>query len=285
MHKNYICDVIEILQSYELSTFHWILAFFCAMLIGMSKTGVSGVGLAVLTNIGAIFGGKTSTGLLFPLFVMGGVFAVAYYNRHAEWKYVGRLMPWALGGILAGALVGNYISGKIFNILLSVCILIGVLLMIWKDTRGKNTKLPDYWWFSAVMGLTGGFTTMIGNAAGPVMALYLLSMNLPKNKFIGTAAWFFMIINWVKMPIQVFYWHNVNFHTLLFDALLFPAIVAGAFIGILIVKNIPEKPYRILVISTTVIAATLLFFKKQDKENGRQQKNETSQLLIQQQNR
>ncbi|HLN74372.1 MAG TPA: TSUP family transporter, partial [Prolixibacteraceae bacterium] len=117
---------------------------------------------------------------------------------------------------------------------------------------------PDKWWFSAFMGILGGFATMIGNVAGPVFAIYLLAMHLPKNSFIGTGAWFFMIINFTKFPLQLFVWHNITSHTLLLDLVTLPAIAFGAFLGIKLVKIIPEHTYRGAVIVITAISAFLL---------------------------
>jgi uncharacterized membrane protein YfcA len=99
---------------------------------------------------------------------------------------------------------------------------------------------------------------MIGNAAGPVMSLYLLSIHLPKNKFIGTAAWFFLIINVIKVPFHVFSWHTITLQTLMVDIAGIPVILLGVFIGIKIVKIVPEKVYRYLIIVSTILAALLL---------------------------
>ena len=100
---------------------------------------------------------------------------------------------------------------------------------------------------------------MIGNAAGPVMALYLLSMRLPKNQFIGTAAWFFFIINLIKVPFHVAIWETITWSSFLFDILMIPAVAIGAFLGIWLVKFFPERAYRIFIIATTLLAAILLF--------------------------
>jgi len=108
------------------------------------------------------------------------------------------------------------------------------------------------------MGILGGFATMIGNVAGPVFAIYLLAMHLPKNSFIGTGAWFFMIINFSKFPLQLFVWNNIKIETLAIDLVTLPAIAVGAILGFKMVKIIPERAYRGFVIVITVISALLL---------------------------
>ena len=181
------------------------------------------------------------------------------YTRHAEWKYVLKLLPWAVAGIIFGALFGKAVNDDQFKKAIGLMVIIFIGLMIWQDFRKKDVTIPDFWWFSALLGLAGGFSTMVGNAAGPVMSMYLLSMRLPKNRYIGTAAWFFFIVNLLKVPLHVFYWKTIHIQSLAFDLMMIPAILLGAFLGIRIVKIIPEKGFRIFVICTTLLAAILLF--------------------------
>ncbi len=106
----------------------------------------------------------------------------------------------------------------------------------------------------------GGFSTMIGNAAGPIMSVYLLSMNLQKNTYIGTTAWFFFIVNVFKLPLQIWGWHNITLKTLSFNLVLLPAIALGALAGIKLVKLMPESAYRWFIVAATFVSAIALFF-------------------------
>lgn len=246
-------------QSYELNTLQWVLLALSGLLIGMAKTGLSGFGMMVVPILANAFGGRPSVGLLLPILIFADVFAVSWYNRHADWKHVLRLLPWALAGILVGTLVGKSISDQSFNRLLAALVIGGIGILIWRDLRSDKLRIPRSRWFAAGLGLLGGFSTMIGNAAGPVMALYLLSMRLPKNVFIGTGAWFFFIVNLSKVPLHVWSWKTITLESFLLDVLLIPAIAAGAFLGIWLVRLLPEKIYRIIVIATTLLSALLLF--------------------------
>jgi uncharacterized membrane protein YfcA len=249
----------DLIQTYGLSEAQWIVAILCAVMIGMSKTGISGIGLAVVPILAAIFGGKPSVGLLLPILVFADIFAVIYYNRHAEWKHIIRLMPWAIAGILIALFVGNQVSDSLFKQLIGIVVIVGIGLMILQDIRKKQVKIPDHWAFSALLGLSGGFATMIGNAAGPILIIYLLSMRLPKNQFIGTGAWFFFIVNVLKVPLHITVWKTISLESFLFDVLMIPGIIGGAFLGIYLVKLFPERAYRIFIIGTTLVAALLLF--------------------------
>ena len=130
--------------------------------------------------------------------------------------------------------------------------------MIWRE-RMKNVKpLAGYRW-SGFFGITGGFSTMIGNTAGPIMSLYLLAIQLPKNVLIGTGAWFFMLINLFKIPFHIFVWETITLKSFTLNLILWPVILLGGFLGIRLVRIIPEKPFRWLVIGMTTLASLRLF--------------------------
>lgn len=249
---------MDVFTQFNITPSAWIIVVVCGMLTGMSKTGVTGAGLMVVPLMASVFGGKPSTGLLLPMLVFADIFAVLYYRRHADWTHILRLLPWALAGIVIALFVGKNIHPTDFRILMGVVVMVGVIIMIYRDLK-KNIEIPTKPWFSAVLGLAGGFSTMIGNAAGPVMALYLLSMKFHKNKFIGTGAWFFFIINLTKVPLHLIFWKTITWSTLTFDIILLPAVALGAVMGYFLIKVLPEKFFRILVISTTLVAASLLF--------------------------
>ena len=251
-------NYLNILQSFDLKAFEWALIFLCGILIGAAKTGLSGAAFIVVPVLAMIFGGKPSTGMLLPMLIIGDILAVSYYNRHANWGYVLKPIPWAFAGVVIGVFIGNKVSGEVFTTLIALTIMMGLVLMVWQDIRRNHVTVPDYWWFSAIIGIIGGFSTMIGNSAGPIMSIYLLTMYLPKNAFIGTKAWFFMIINLSKVPFHIFSWNTIDMRSLALDLSMIPAIVIGAVIGVKVVKLIPEKGYRILVIVTTVAACLIM---------------------------
>lgn len=232
---------------------------FCAFCIGMSKTGLAGAGMLVVPIMASVFGAKESTGIVLPMLVMADIFGVSYYNRHAEIRYLIKLAPSTVLGVAVGIWVGDVIEGDQFTILLAIVILFGVGITIWQEvTRSK--LIVHNLFFASIAGSLGGFTTMIGNAAGPVMSIYFLSMGLPKNNFIGTSAWFFFLVNVFKVPFHITIWNTITWDTFQFNLLMLPLIIVGALVGIKIVKLIPEKPYRIFILVTIVLASLKLFF-------------------------
>ncbi len=226
----------------------------------MAKTGVHGTGILAVPLLATVFGGQRSSGILLPILVMGDLMGVIYYHRHASWKHLKLLFPWAAVGVILGTIVGSNINDQIFKMIMGAIILISVFIMIWIEQGGHQDRVPTNKLFANGMGVVGGFTSMVGNLAGSVMGIYLLSTRLPKNAYIGTAAWFFMVVNWFKFPFHVFVWHTISVNTVLFDLLLLPVILLGAYLGILIIKNFSEKNFRWFIIVMTLVAAIGMIF-------------------------
>lgn len=229
-----------------------------ALMTGMTKTGINGLGLVSVPLMALAFGARESTGVLLPILIVADIYAVIYYHRSAQWKFIIKILPPAVMGIVAAIITGKLISATQFRLLLSIVVLGVIAIMILKDIGKKREKIPDNWWFAGIMGFVGGFATMIGNAAGPVFAVYLLSMRLPKNSFIGTGAWFFLIINLFKVPFHIFVWKTISWQTIQYDIMVIPVIILGGWLGIRLVKLLPEKYYRWFVIITTCLSAALL---------------------------
>jgi uncharacterized membrane protein YfcA len=244
---------------YGLLPWQLIALVFGSICIGMSKTGINGISTIAIPLFVLVFEAKPSTGVILPLLCFADLFAVIYYRRHAEWKYIIRLLPWALAGFAVALFADRFVPAKGFKTLIGACILAGLVIMLWNDRRGKDAAIPSGWWFSALFGILGGFSTMIGNAAGPVMSVFLLSVRLPKAAFVGTAAWFFLIINYLKIPLQHFAWHNISAESLIFDAYMAPFVLAGVLLGILLVKKISESLFRKAIYVLTLVSAILLF--------------------------
>jgi len=253
-------NYIDILSSYNLSTFQWASVFMAVFLLGLSKSGIKGIGILIVVILAFVFGEKASTGILLPMLIVADIFAVTYYHRHAQWKYIKKLMPWMIIGVLFGVWIGNDISEEIFKKLMAIIIIGSVLILFYSENR-KSSKIPTSRIFSSSAGLLAGFTTMIGNLAGPIANIYFLAIRLPKNEFIGTAAWLFFIINIFKLPFHFFVWKTVSVETLVLNSVLVPALLLGFFMGVSLVKLISNLHYRRFILAVTAIGALVLLFR------------------------
>lgn len=251
---------MELLTEFLSSPCRMFALFFTATFIGMSKTGMQGINTITIPIMALAFGAKPSTGVILPMLCFADLIAVIYYRRAAEWRYVLGLLPAAVAGFFLAIAVDKFVPAGSFGILMAFCIFLGLVVMFWTERGGVKSSFVDKWWYGPAFGLMGGFTTMIGNAAGPVMSVYLLSTRLPKYAFVGTAAWFFLLVNYMKIPLQVFVWDNITLGTLAIDALAIPFIFIGAVFGIWLVKKLPESKYRAFIIATTVLSTLMLLF-------------------------
>lgn len=244
----------------EIAPTAWALALTAAFVLGISKSGIKGIAIIIVTFMALAFGAKESTGILLPLLVVGDIFAVIYYNRHTQWRYIVRFLPWMIAGVLIGVFLGKDLPERIFKICMVGVILTSVALMFWWDQK-KSKTVPTHWAFAGFMGLTAGITTMVGNLAGIFSNIYFLAMRLPKNQFIGTAATLFLIVNIFKLPFHIFIWKTITPDTLVLDLKLLPALLIGLFVGIRLVRIIHEKHYRKMILGLTALGALLILFR------------------------
>jgi len=253
-------SIFNFAPQYQIEPWHWFLAILAAFLMGVSKSGLKGITVLIVTLLALVFGGKASTGIMMPLLITGDILAVIYYNRHANWGYLFKLLPWMIIGVLFGAYFGKDLPEVIFKKGMAVIILLTVFLMLWWDQK-KESKIPDTTFFAASMGLSAGFTTMIGNLAGAFSNLFFLAMRVPKNVFIGTTAWLFFIINLFKLPFHIFYWKTITVESFKVNLILIPFTILGLFIGVKIVDLIKETFYRKMILVLTAVGAILIFFR------------------------
>lgn len=251
---------LEILQSYNLTAIQWVAIGFAVFLLGLSKSGIKGIGVIIILILAFVFGEKASTGILLPMLVCADIFAVIYYNKHAQWAYIIKLLPAMVIGVLVGVWVGNDISEVVFKRIMAIIIIVSVILMFYLENR-KSTRVPTNRWFSNSAGFLSGFSTMIGNLAGPIANVYFLATRLPKNEFIGTAAWLFFLINVFKLPFHFFVWKTVSLETLVLNSVLIPTVILGFFLGAYLVKLISNLNYRFFILIVTAIGGVILLFR------------------------
>ncbi|MFY0712325.1 sulfite exporter TauE/SafE family protein [Seonamhaeicola sp. NFXS20] len=252
--------VAEILQSFNLSLLKWVAIAIAAFVLGLSKSGIKGIGVIIILILAFVFGEKASTGILLPMLISADILAVIYYNRHTQWKFIKLLLPWMVVGVLVGVWVGDAISEVLFKRIMAIIVISSVLIM-WYFEKRKSTAVPQNKVFSSSMGFLSGFTTMVGNLAGPISNIYFLAMRLPKNQFIGTAAWLFFIINVFKLPFHFFVWKTVTKDTLVLNLMLFPLVAIGFFMGARVVKLISNAKYRYFIIIVTAMGGIIMLFR------------------------
>ncbi len=226
------------------------IALSAALILGIAKSGFKGLAVFIVTGLALVFGAKESTGILMPLLICGDVLAVIYYKRHVKWIYLVKLLPWMVLGVLLGVLLGKDLPENLFKSGMAIIILISVIMMYFWE-RKKDRKVIKHWSFASLMGIIAGFTTMVGNLAGAFSNIYFLAVKLPKNEFIGTAAWLFFIINLFKVPFHIWSWGTINWTSFKISLSLIPSVIGGFCLGIFLIKKINNEKYRQLILLLT----------------------------------
>ncbi len=195
---------------------------------------------------------------MLTLLIIADIPAVLKYGRFGKPKDMLRLLPPALLGIILGAIVGDWLDEGQFKLLMGLMVLVCLLLILYGQIFKKEIKAPDNKLFHIIIGVLSGFSSMVGNAAGPIFSLYLISMSFDRNKFIGTAAWFFFTVNLIKLPFHIFMWGTITGTSFKYTLAMVPFILLGAIVGIYLIKRIKEKHFQMAVSFMTALAALYL---------------------------
>jgi uncharacterized membrane protein YfcA len=286
----------------HLEPWQWVLAFAAALLVGVSKTGLAGIGVLFVAIFANILPTKLASGFVLPLLIFGDVVAVASYRLHAQWRHLWRLFPWAVAGVVLGYIAMGRIDDRQARLLIGAIICAMISMHLWRRWRGVGKTVdggrrtvdggpktvdsgaqgaaPDPLahargykadgagvgeeethgvWFAPTVGVLAGFTTLIANSAGPLMALYLLAMRLPKMEFVGTTAVFFLLLNLFKVPFMV------NLGLITTDSFgvnlaLAPAVWLGAWAGRKLLRRLNQQLFENLALGLAAAAGLHLLF-------------------------
>lgn len=244
----------------DIDTTGWIVVALCAMLVGITKTGIPGIGILVVPMMAMVLPARKSTGILLGILILADLFAILYHRRNARWSHVIRLLPAAFVGIVAGFFGLRYVDDQQLKPIIGAIVLVMLGVNYWRTkANGEDAPVPAQWWFAVSLGFIAGVATMMANAAGPIMIIYLLAMRLPKIEFVGTSAWFFFIVNWLKVPLSAKL-ELMTMESVKFDLMMLPFIAVGAVMGIFLLKRIPQKAFSSVVQIFAVAAAIKLLF-------------------------
>lgn len=244
---------------YHLTPFQWGLAMLSAFILGATKSGLTSLSTLNVALLAFVFGSKVSTGIFLPMLIIGDILAVLYYKRAVHWQSLWRLSPFVVVGVLIGAWIGRDLDEAIFKKLMAAIIILIVAATFLLENK-PLTNVSNARWFSGIMGISTGFTSMVGNQASGFSTAYLMSMRLSKLHFIGTNAWLFFFLNIFKLPFHIFSWHTVNLSSIKVNTVLIPFLVVGFYTGAFIVKQLDDARYRKLILWLTAIAALTVFF-------------------------
>jgi uncharacterized membrane protein YfcA len=239
-----------------------------ALIVGFSKTGVPGTGILVVPLMASVFGGRLSVGATLPLLIFADCFAVAFYRADAQWDRLRQLIP----GVLVGLALGTWFLKELgdhprthdpLNPIIGGIVLFMLALTLLRGKLGERFA-PHGPIGTRATGVLGGFTTMVSNAAGPIMQIYMVATGMPKQQLMGTTATYFFLINLAKLPPLI--WLTLDNpgkplltgDSLRFDLFMLPLILVGALSGRRLLPYIPQRAFNTTVLVLSALAAVKL---------------------------
>ena len=229
-----------------------------AFSVGVAKGGIPGFAIIGVVSVPMIMSAKLSTGYILPFLLFADVLAVLYWRKAALWHHIAALLPAMVVGIAVGWLCMDRIDDALYGKLLGGI----VLFLIALDWLRRRYALPipvNSRPFAWSMGFLAGIMTMLANSAGPVLMLYLLSMNLSKEELVSTNAWMYLLVNLIKVPfsIQLGLISPDSFQT---NLMMAPAVVLGIVTGIVFMRRIPEQVFSTLMRLLALAGAVKMLF-------------------------
>jgi uncharacterized protein len=240
----------------DVSTLGWGALVVAAFVVGLAKTSIGSAASLSVALFAAVLPARESTGTLLPLLLVGDVLAVSTYRQHANWPLLRRLLPWVALGLPLGALFVAVVADTTMRRFIALLLLLLLVLQVVSRRTGTQPR-PHSPLLPAGVGVTGGFCTMVANAAGPVMSQYLLLMRAPKLAFLGTSAWFFLVVNLAKLPFTGAL-GLVSGPLLLLDLALAPLVVLGGVVGRQVARRLQQRHFEAWTLGLTAVSCVAL---------------------------
>jgi uncharacterized protein len=238
----------------------WGALALAAAVVGLSKAAIPGAAMLSVAIFAAVLPARESTAALLVLLIVGDLFALVAYRRHADWRILLRLAPAVVAGLVVGAVFLTFADDQWVRRVIGGILLALVAVTLWRRRRrGDDGSAARGWPAAAGYGTLAGFTTMVANAGGPVTSLYFVAMRIPVLTFLGTAAWFFALVNLAKLPFAI----GLGLVTpagLWIDLWLAPVVLAGAFAGRAIATRIAPAVFEAIVLVLSALGALYLLF-------------------------
>jgi uncharacterized protein len=270
---------MHVLSGLGFDVHQWVFAIIAALCLGMSKTGFTGMSMLGVALMAEVWPARESTGVILPMLIFGDFFAVMLFSRHALWPEVWRILPPAFLGVVIGFGIFQLVPGAAFGPVIGWFVLVLVILQLWQRSAAASRSLarlsgetttpsgedqtggkPGSVLLRWSLGALAGVTTMLANAAGPVMTIYLLAARLAKYEFMGTSAWFYCLINLIKLPFS-YSLGLINLSSLGFNLTLLPGVALGALVGQWLLKVVPQLWFERLLLASAALAAVRLIWR------------------------
>jgi uncharacterized membrane protein YfcA len=238
---------------------HLPLLMIAAVCVGLDKGGLKPLTIVAIYLLTTSIGARMTLAVVAPIMFAGEIFPAYYYRSFADTGLIKKIMPWILLGIFIGSCIGASIDEELFTLLIGIILLTMAFIILIRELHLLPMTSHAHPIFTAGLGVSAGFSTVIGNAAGGITSIYFLLNKSEKKTFVGSSALLYMIINAVKLMIYIFYWHIITSDTLILSLTLLPFIGAGIALATVIILKVPDRVYKgVILLSIIYSGGSLL---------------------------
>lgn len=235
----------------------WTVAIFSVFIVGLSKSGLVGaMGMVSVPLLSLVMPARDATGMMLPVLLAMDAIAIWIYRRDANWSVLAIMLPGALVGTVLGWLLWSIVTDA--QVLLAVGV-ITILFMLdaLLPLRQRLAGLPPSKPWGVFWGAAAGLTSFISHTGSPPFQIYTLPLKMTPVVFSGTTAFFFAIVNTMKL-VPFYSLGQLNVSNLELSAALIPFGLVGVAVGVFLVRRISTKAfYRIAYFLILVLGIKL----------------------------
>lgn len=233
---------------------NWVYLIIAGIFIGIDKGGLKPLMLISMLIITKIVSPQQMLAIVAPLLLIGEFYPCYHYRKDMNKKAVFNFIPWAFIGILAGIFIGKNLDERSFKSVISIIILVMAILTTIKYYKKISIPIKYDLFVTSILGSLAGFSSTIGNAAGPLSNIYFLNKTDGKRELIGSNSLLYIFINSVKLVLYAIFWKNFSLESFYVTLFLIPFIFIGIFIATKLIKIIPEKVYKFIILASIYYA-------------------------------
>ena len=224
----------------------WVAAVIASLLVGMSKGGLPIVGILSVPVLALVISPVSAAGLLLPVYVVSDMFGLWAYRREFDRRVLAIMVPATTVGVVLGYMTAKVVPEDFVTLmvgLIGVGFALNLILRRKIEAEPRAARVaPGMFW-----GVVTGFVSFVSHSGGPPYQVYTLPLGLRKAVFAGTSTILFAYVNAIKL-IPYYMLGQFSAENLHVALLLMPTAALAVFVGVRMVKFLPEKLFFGLVI-------------------------------------
>lgn len=227
-------------------------ALFAVMLMGISKAGFGGtMGSLAVPLVSLTVSTPQAAAILLPVLLVIDALGLFVFRGKGDAANLRIILPGAVLGMGLGALFFHWVDVRWIKAIIGLEALLFGLDRL-RQAKEIVTPRPPEVARGLFWSTVSGFTSFISHAGGPPLLQYLLPQGMERTRMVGTTVIFFSAVNFAKVvPYALLGLFDAS--NLATSALLLPAVPLGYWIGLRLLKSLPQTPFNV------VLAVAMIF--------------------------